>query len=131
MELFNKLACMDMVFNWADIHGSWVMDVSSAFGQSEAEERANGPLFATLPPTAIPGKEKWHVIRVRVPVYRLVNAPASWRRTVRRTLISLGVKLDPLPALPAVCARRTSASPGGQGCAGLVLLDVDDFLKKE
>ena len=37
-----------------------IMDVSSAFGQSDHHERENGPLFATMPPTGVPGKDRHH-----------------------------------------------------------------------
>ena len=67
-----------------------IMDVSSAFGQSDPHERSQGPLFATMPPTGTPGYPQSAIIKVLTAVYGLVNAPAVWRKTVRRLLISLG-----------------------------------------
>ena len=107
-----------------------IMDVSSAFGQSDAHEREQGPLFATMPPSGIPGYEKHWLIRVLTAVYGLVNAPAVWRKTVRKALDELGYvesTFDPcLYILPYLAAENPR---GSRGCAGLVLLDVDDFLQ--
>ena len=108
-----------------------IMDVSSAFGQSDPEERADGPLYATMPPSGIPKKEAWYLIRVRTAVYGLCNAPSSWRRTVQKALISLEYRessFDPclyyLPYTPEEVEGKDS-----RGCAGVVLLDVDDFIQ--
>ena len=57
-----------------------IMDVSSAFGQSDQYKRDQGPLFATMP--SIPGKEKHYLIRVLAAVYGLVMA--SHRETSAR-----------------------------------------------
>ena len=107
-----------------------IMDVSSAFGQSDQHERERGPLFATMPPSGIPGKGKDYIIRVLTAVYGLVNAPAIWRKTVRRVLAELGYQestFDPcLYYLPFTAEENPT---GKRGCAGLVLLDVDDFLQ--
>lgn len=68
----------------------YIMDVSSAFGQSDPHEREQGPLYASLPPTGIPDVPRHALIRVLTAVYGLVNAPAVWRKTVRRHLLQLG-----------------------------------------
>ena len=106
----------------------FIMDVSSAFGQSDPVEREQGPLFASMPPTGIPGYEQDSLIRVLTAVYGLVNAPAVWRRTIRRLLLSLGYEesvFDP-------CLYFLKPTPEELGekkmfVAGVVLLDVDDF----
>ena len=67
-----------------------IMDVTSAFGQSDAEVRRQGPLFASMPPSGIPGKAPWMLVEILTAIYGLVNAPASWRRTARKVLLSLG-----------------------------------------
>ena len=64
-----------------------IMDVTSAFGQSDAEQRQQGPLYASLPPSGIPGREPWMLVEILTAIYGLVNAPASWRRTVRKVLL--------------------------------------------
>ena len=107
----------------------YIMDVSSAFGQSDHCEREQGPLWASMPPTGIPDVPKNALIRVKTAVYGLVNAPAVWRKTVRRHLLELGYSesaLDPcLYHLPAIDDEREY---GNQFyTAGIVLLDVDDF----
>lgn len=66
------------------------MDVSSAFGQSDPHEREQGPLFASMLPTGIPGYGQNCLIRVLTAVYGLVNAPAFWRKTIRKHLLGLG-----------------------------------------
>ena len=106
------------------------MDVSSAFGQSDQHERDKGPLFATMPPSGIPGKGKDSIIRVLTAVYGLVNAPAVWRKTVRRVLAELGYQESTFdPCLYVLPFSEAEATTGKRGCAGLVLLDVDDFLQ--
>ncbi|CAE7350344.1 RE1 [Symbiodinium sp. CCMP2592] len=106
-----------------------IMDVTSAFGQSDAEVRRQGPLYASMPPTGIPGKEQWMLVEILTAIYGLVNAPACWRRTVRKVLLSLGYKesiYDPCLFILHYNAEERSAG-AKVGCAGLVLLDVDDF----
>ena len=109
-----------------------IMDVTSAFGQSEPEERADGPLYATMPPTGIPDMDQSWLIRVRTAVYGLVNAPASWRRTVRKFLLQLGYtesSFDPCLYFLKFTSDETTEPPQ-RGCAGVVLLDVDDFVQR-
>ena len=106
------------------------MDVSSAFGQSDAHEREQGPLFATMPPSGIPGYERHWLIRVLTAVYGLVNAPAVWRKTVRKALGELGYLESTFdPCLYFLPYLETENPRGLRGCAGLVLLDVDAFLQ--
>ena len=107
-----------------------IMDVSSAFGQSDQYEREQGPLFATMPPSGIPGKRKDGLIRVLTAVYGLVNAPAIWKRTVRRVLGELGYCKSTFdPCLYYHPYNNDENPEKWRGCAGLVLLDVDDFLQ--
>ena len=62
----------------------FIMDVSSAFGQSDPHEREQGPLYATM--------SYWHPwtpkLGIRTAVYGLVSAPAVWRKSVRRHLLA-------------------------------------------
>ena len=106
-----------------------VMDVSSAFGQSDQVEREQGPLYASMPPTGIPDVDQNALIHVRTAVYGLVNAPAVWRKTVRRLLLELTYQesvFDPcLYYLPAIPEEKNN--PEDFMVAGVVLLDVDDF----
>ncbi|CAE7318488.1 RE1 [Symbiodinium sp. CCMP2456] len=106
-----------------------IMDVTSAFGQSDAEVRKQGPLFACVPPSGIPGKEEWMLVEILTAIYGLVNAPASWRRTVRKVLLSLGYTESIYdPCLFILHFDHAERARGFKlGCAGLVLLDVDDF----
>ena len=107
----------------------FIMDVSSAFGQSDHHEREQGPLYASMPPTGIPGYEKWNLIRVLTAVYGLVNAPAVWRKTVRRLLLELGYSESIFdPCLYYLKQIPSEYHPEDRyGVAGVVLLDVDDF----
>ena len=106
-----------------------IMDVSSAFGQSDPHERSQGPLFATMPPTGTPGYPQSAIIKVLTAVYGLVNAPAVWRKTVRRLLISLGYNESIFdPCFYYLKANPEEIKEGGKfSVAGVVLLDVDDF----
>ena len=109
--------------------GLEIMDVTSAFGQSDAEVRKQGPLYASMPTTGIPGKEQWMLVEILTAIYGLVNAPATWRRTVRKVLLSLGYSesiYDPCLFILHYNAEER-AQGASFGCAGLVLLDVDDF----
>ena len=107
-----------------------IMDVSSAFGQSIQEDRAQGPLFAYLPPTGIPGVPAHAIIRIKTAVYGLVNAPAAWRKRVRSLLVDLGYKECSFdPCLYVLVYTKTECDELAEplGAAGYVLLDVDDF----
>ena len=106
-----------------------IMDVTRAFGQSDAEVRRQGPLYASMPPTGIPGKEPWMLVEILTAIYGLVNAPASWRRTVRKVLLALGYRESIYdPCLLILHYNDEERASGAKvGCAGLVLLDVDDF----
>ncbi|CAE7830815.1 RE1 [Symbiodinium sp. CCMP2592] len=108
-----------------------IMDVTSAFGQSDPQTRPQGNLYASLPTSGIPGRPKWTLIRVLTAVYGLVNAPASWRRTVRRVLLELGYVESVFdPCLYFLEFNEAERQAGAhRGCAGLVLLDVDDFIQ--
>ena len=108
-----------------------IMDVTSAFGQSDPETRSQGKLYPSLPPTGIPGRPKWTLIRVLTAVYGLINAPATWRRTVRRVLLELGYSESIFdPCLYYLEFDESERSAGAhRGCAGVVLLDVDDFVQ--
>lgn len=82
-----------------------------------------------MPPTGIPDYDRSCLVRVLTAVYGLVNAPAVWRKTVRRHLTELGYQesvFDPclfhLPPTP----EKLQDGPRLQ-VAGVVLLDVDDF----
>ena len=86
-------------------------------------------MFSTLPKSGIPGEEDWVLIEVLTAFYGLVNAPSTWRKTVVRVLLALQYiesVFDPclyyLPYSPDEIERE-----GQRGCAGVVLLDVDDF----
>ena len=107
----------------------FIMDVSAAFGQSDPYEREQGPLFASMPPTGIPGYPRDALIRVQTAVYGLVNAPAIWRKTVRRILLELGYLesvFDPcLYYLKPL--KNEFVLDERYSVAGIVLLDVDDF----
>ncbi|OLQ05028.1 hypothetical protein AK812_SmicGene11763 [Symbiodinium microadriaticum] len=107
----------------------FIMDVTSAFGQSDPQVREQGPLYASLPKSGIPDEESWHLIEVLTAAYGLVNAPSAWRKTVVSVLTSLSYKesvFDPcLYYLPYQPDEVDSLDQ--RGCAGIVLLDVDDF----
>ena len=104
------------------------MDVSSAFGQSDPHEREQGPLFAWMPPTGIPGYDSGAIVRVLTAVYGLVDAPAVWRKTVRRHLLELGYVESVFdPCLYYLKVSEDEAADQKYIVAGIVLLDVDDF----
>ena len=106
----------------------FIMDVSSAFGQSDPVEREQGPLYASMPPSGIPGYGQQTLIRVLTAVYGLVNAPAVWRRTVRRKLLTLGYEESVFdPCLYYLKPTEEEMAGKKLFVAGIVLLDVDDF----
>ena len=107
----------------------YIMDVSSAFGQSDPHEREQGPLYASMPPTGIPEVPQHALVRVLTAVYGLVNAPAVWRKTVRRHLLELGYSESVFdPCLYYLRPNEEEISMVERFVvAGVVLLDVDDF----
>ncbi|CAE8689974.1 unnamed protein product, partial [Polarella glacialis] len=120
------------------LYEAWLMDVKSAFGQSDELMPADGPLIATPPPGGFPGYPANCLILLKTAVYGLVNAPAWWRQSVRKKVLSLGYQestFDPclmfLPATPDELKYQPHdvENKFGLGVAGTVLIDVDDFLQ--
>ena len=61
-----------------------IMDVSSAFGQSDHRERQKGPLFATMPPSGLPGKSQDYIARVLRAVYGVVHLAKNCSESLGR-----------------------------------------------
>ena len=89
-------------------YGLVIMDVHQAHsGNPMFMSASRGlPLLATMPPSGIPGHEKHWLIRVLTAVYGLVNAPAIWRKTVRRALCELGYVGPPSTLVSTCCLTR-------------------------
>ena len=88
-----------------------------------------GKLYATLPPGGIPlegadGKITWmpegSLIQLNTAVYGLVNAPASWRKTLVRVVEDLHYRRSCYD--PCLFCHMTDKGPNGH-----ILLDVDDI----
>ena len=105
-----------------------VGDLKNAFMQSERLKRAEGRLFASQPRGGLPGLESEQLIEILAGAYGLGDAPAHWRRSLKKVLLALGFtqsKVDP-------CTFKMYTEKKENGCekeiSGLVIVEVDDLL---
>ena len=75
-----------------------VGDLRNAFMQSDRLQRKEGRLFCRQPRGGLPGLQPNQLIEVIAGVYGLGDAPAHWRKSLKRVLFQLGFQqsaLDP------------------------------------
>ena len=96
--------------------------------QSERLKRAEGRLFASQPRGGLPGLKPEQLIEILAGAYGLGDAPAHWRRSLKKVLLALGFtqsKVDP-------CTFKLYTEKKENGCekelSGLVIVEVDDLL---
>ena len=100
-----------------------VGDLKNAFMQSERLKRAVGRLFASQPRGGLPGLHHEQLIEILAGAYGLGDAPAHWRRSLKKVLLSLGFsqsKVDP-------CTLEKERGYKKE-LSGLVVVEVDDLL---
>ena len=75
-----------------------VGDLKNAFCQSSPLKRDNGKLYASQPKAGIEGLHPEQIVEIIAGCYGLGDAPAHWRRTLKKEILALGYKesvLDP------------------------------------
>ncbi|CAL1154344.1 unnamed protein product [Cladocopium goreaui] len=99
---------------------SAVGDLRNAFMQSDALRRAAGRLFCRQPTGGLPTLQPDQLIEILASAYGLGDAPAHWRRSLKKVLFELGFQqssMDP-------CVYKWFL--GGE-LAGLLVVEVDDL----
>ena len=97
-----------------------VGDLRNAFMQSDKLERTAGRLYCRQPKGGLPGLSPHQLIEVIAGVYGLGDAPAHWRRSLKKVLFQLGFVqsgLDP-------CVYKLFK---GNQLAGLLVVEVGDL----
>lgn len=96
-------------------------DLQNAFMQSDPLKREQGRLFCKQPSGGLPGLDPRQLIEVLAGAYGLGDAPAHWRKSLKRVLVELGYKqssMDPCLFTLVVDGRL----------AGMLIIEVDDIL---
>ena len=100
---------------------SAVGDLRNAFMQSDKLHRAKGRLFTQQPRGGLPGMDPRQIIEILAGTYGLGDAPAHWRRSLKKVISSLGLVQSALD--PTVFKLY-----GSEGLSGLLVVEVDDLL---
>ena len=112
ITLFFQLAlCLNLLMAFAD--------VKSAFCQSTALDRPQGPLYAEV--CAGLGLSTRKLIQLVAPVYGLDDAPIRWHHTVLEFLLELGFERSLFE--PCWLVKKD----GNNKIIAMMLLEVDDF----
>ena len=88
--------------------------------------RKEGRLFCKQPRGGLPGLSPLQIIEVLAGTYGLGDAPAYWRKSLKKVLVELGYlqsEMDP-------CTFKLFAPDerGVKRLRGLVIVEVDDLL---
>ena len=98
-----------------------VGDLKNAFMQSDPLRRREGRLFCRLPKGGLPGLEHSQIIEIVAGAYGLGDAPAHWRKSLRKVILEMGYQqsaMDP-------CVFKLM---GEARLHGLLIVEVDDIL---
>ena len=96
-------------------------DLKNAFMQSDRLHRAEGRIFCRQPRGGLPGLNPAQLIEILAGAYGLGDAPAHWRRSLRKVLLELGYvqsSMDP-------CLFKLFKD---SKLVGLLIVEVDDIL---
>ena len=98
-----------------------VGDLKNAFMQSDPLRRKEGRLYCRQPRGGFPGLERSQIIEIVAGAYGLGDAPAHWRKSLRKVILELGYQqstMDP-------CVFKLM---GKERLPGLLIVEVDDIL---
>ena len=98
-----------------------VGDLKNAFMQSDRLVRPEGRIFCRQPRGGLPGLNPAQLIEVLAGAYGLGDAPAHWRKSLRKVLLELGFvqsSMDP-------CLFKVFQD---SKLAGMLIVEVDDIL---
>ena len=96
-------------------------DLRNAFMQSDPLRRLQGRLFTKQPSGGLPGMDPRQIIEILAGTYGLGDAPAHWRRSLKKVLVELGLCQSALD--PTVFKWYD-----GRHLGGLIVVEVDDLL---
>ena len=88
-----------------------VGDLKNAFCQSSPLRRDKGKLYASQPKAGIEGLHPEQIVEIVAGCYGLGDAPAHWRRTLKKEILALGCKesvLDPTVYSVHVTCKRAA-----------------------
>ena len=98
-----------------------VGDLRNAFMQSERLVRPSGRLYCQQPKGGLPGLHSEQLIEILAGAYGLGDAPAHWRKTLKKAIFDIGMSQSVLD--PTVYKWYD-----GGVLEGLVVVEVDDLL---
>ena len=99
---------------------SAIGDLRNAFMQSDKLQRPSGRLFCRQPRGGLSGLQEGQLIEILAGAYGLGDAPAHWRRSLRKVLFEMQL----VQSLMDPCIYKWFQ--GSQLC-GLVVVEVDDL----
>ena len=86
-----------------------VGDLKNAFCQSSPLKRDKGKLYASQPKAGIEGLHPEQIVEIVAGCYGLGDAPAHWRRTLKKEILALSYKEErPAPDRVHVTCRRAA-----------------------
>ena len=97
-----------------------VGDLRNAFCQSEALHRKEGRLFARQPENGLKGLEAGQLLEIVAGAYGLNDAPAHWRRSLKKALMQLGFTQSALDPTLFLLKKNLLV-------CGIVIVEVDDL----
>ena len=96
-------------------------DLQNAFMQSDPLHRERGKLYCKQPCGGLPGLDPRQLVEILAGAYGLGDAPAHWRRTLKRVLLELGYTQSAMdPCLFKLVVNNK--------LEGLIIVEVDDLL---
>ena len=98
-----------------------VGDLKNAFMQSDRLVRPSGRLFCKQPSGGLPGLEKEQLLEILAGGYGLGDAPAHWRKTLKKVIFELGLVQSVMDPTIFKWYHRGKLE-------GLLVVEVDDLL---
>ena len=74
----------------------------------------------------LPGMTRWQILEVLAGAYGLGDAPAHWRKSLKKVLIDLGYQQSEMD--PCTFKYFATGSSGAEELCGIVVVEVDDLL---
>ena len=96
-------------------------DLKNAFMQSDPLRRQEGRLFCKQPCGGLPGLHPEQLIEILAGAYGLEDAPAHWRKSLKKVLVELGYVQSSMDPCLFKLVREEKLE-------GLVVVEVDDIL---
>ena len=105
---------------------TYIADLKNAFMQSDQFQRTTGRLFYRQPKEGLPGMSSEQIIEVLAGAYGLGDAPAHWRKSLKKVLIALGYMQSEMD--PCTFKYFGTDHKGNKVLRGIIIVEVDDLL---